>query len=328
MKLIICILLFSSLYFLNAESSTFLIEIARPKMIAVDDNHLYVSDQCSIFVFSLKDYKLLKRLGRRGQGPGEYSYRPSIQTIKNGLLATSLRKYCVYSDEQKLIKEKPLKEFFSPFMQVGNSFVVQKLHSTGNSLSVSVWIYNDILTPKKLLYKPPPSPRITIKSPIELVKPKLKFACFNEKIFLTPETEDFYIEVYNTEGKKIASIRRPYKRIKITDERKKKLKEVYWEIPIVKKNLEWNKKRSYIFPEYFHAINDFTVADNKLFVKTFANRNGQEEHIILDLDGNYQKTVYLPEAMPRFYSINKNKFYYIKENEDEETWELNVISIL
>ena len=59
----------------------------------------------------------------------------------------------------------------------------------------------------------------------------------------------------------------------------------------------------------------------------------------MDLKGKELGRVYMPlvEKAPlmarlngvdlQIYSIHKNKFYYLKENEDEEEWELHVQNI-
>jgi len=78
-----------------------------------------------------------------------------------------------------------------------------------------------------------------------------------------------------------------------------------------------------------------------MYVRTSRiNENTDEqEFIIMDLKGNILKTLYLPQTAnpqhfvkmmgmtPRFYSIANNRFYYLVENEEEETWELHVKDI-
>jgi hypothetical protein len=42
----------------------------------------------------------------------------------------------------------------------------------------------------------------------------------------------------------------------------------------------------------------------------------------MDLNGNTLKTVYI--VIKGLYTINEDRLYYLKENEDEEEWELFV----
>jgi hypothetical protein len=82
-----------------------------------------------------------------------------------------------------------------------------------------------------------------------------------------------------------------------------------------------------MFPEYYPAIKDFFAADNKIYVKTYKTRNGKEEFVILDLKGTFLKQFFLPESKSHLYTISKDVFYYLKEEEDLEEWELNKVVI-
>lgn len=302
-------------------------EIAYPRQIKVDDSRLYVSDQCSVFVYSLKNYKLLYRLGQKGEGPGEFRSNPVIQDLESKLLLASLEKICYFSKKGEYINEKRNPDFFSEVYQVGKSFVALKWDVDNKGTATSIWIYNDQLQPSKLLYKSPQNPHPKVNDPVKLVSPRLKLICQKSRIYLLPKTKDFYIEVYDSQGKQISIIKRDYEKIKITEQHKLKLKKEFWSIPSVIRNLSYHKKREYIFPEYFHAINDMDSSDNTLYIKTFFTKNNKEEYLLLNLDGKYLKKVYLPEAARNYFSFNNNQFYYITENIDEEAWELHMVDI-
>jgi hypothetical protein len=47
-----------------------LIQLAKPNSITVDKNHVYITDQGTISIYSLKDFKLEKAFGKKGEGPG------------------------------------------------------------------------------------------------------------------------------------------------------------------------------------------------------------------------------------------------------------------
>jgi hypothetical protein len=83
----------------------------------------------------------------------------------------------------------------------------------------------------------------------------------------------------------------------------------------------------------------FEIYNDKIYVSTFVRKDNKEKCIIMDLNGNIIGTSYLPitgqssfsaSSMGknnRFYGIAGNKFYYLKENEDEEVWELHAAEI-
>jgi hypothetical protein len=70
-------------------------------------------------------------------------------------------------------------------------------------------------------------------------------------------------------------------------------------------------------------MQNFIVVDDKIFIKSYArNRDDEVEFIILDLKGNLIKKKYIPDVKHNHYAIKNNTFYFLKENEEEEIWEL------
>jgi hypothetical protein len=64
-----------------------------------------------------------------------------------------------------------------------------------------------------------------------------------------------------------------------------------------------------------------------MYVKTFLTRNGKEEYMLMTLEGKYLKSVYLPEAARNYYAFKNNRFYFIRENLDEEEWEFRMVPV-
>lgn len=71
-------------------------EIINPDSITVDKNHIYITDFPSVYIYSLKDYRLIKKFGRIGEGPKEW--------LKYALLSLH-DNHLVISDQNK-IREK------------------------------------------------------------------------------------------------------------------------------------------------------------------------------------------------------------------------------
>ena len=46
-------------------------EVMKPQYMLVEDNRLYISEQSSIAMYSMENFKLVKRIGRKGEGPGD-----------------------------------------------------------------------------------------------------------------------------------------------------------------------------------------------------------------------------------------------------------------
>ena len=67
--LVFLILLITPVLF--AEEVT-LLEIFNPSSIKVDDQNIYIAQGENIFIYSAKDFKLIKKFGRLGEGPQEF----------------------------------------------------------------------------------------------------------------------------------------------------------------------------------------------------------------------------------------------------------------
>lgn len=84
------------------------------------------------------------------------------------------------------------------------------------------------------------------------------------------------------------------------------------------------------FRDFFPPIREINVDSDRIYALTYVfNGEGLRECIILDLQGEEIKRVFLP-VRPNYgmdfnavYTFHDGRFYHLKENFDEETWELH-----
>ena len=74
--------------FLIGGQSIVLPEIMQPSDLIVDGNHLYILDKdYSISMYNIPSFKLVKKFGKRGEGPGEFPARVyQIRSTSQGLM--------------------------------------------------------------------------------------------------------------------------------------------------------------------------------------------------------------------------------------------------
>jgi hypothetical protein len=87
---------------------------------------------------------------------------------------------------------------------------------------------------------------------------------------------------------------------------------------------------------YYHEklplARNFTVQKRGIFIETYQKRGNKSRFVFLDQAGKVKGDLYLTDAEPgrvkmsphSTYCIANNKYYYLKENLDEETWELHM----
>ncbi|MCP4150563.1 MAG: hypothetical protein GY757_22645, partial [bacterium] len=124
MKLVITgLFLFLLIWGLNAERIA-LPDASKPHHFPVDKNQLYVCQRENVLIYSLEDFKLKKKVGSIGEGPGEFKSAPMANTQTNQLLIRSLDKLLIFSKDGELINEIKSTNFvIGAMMPLGDLYV-------------------------------------------------------------------------------------------------------------------------------------------------------------------------------------------------------------
>ncbi len=304
-------------------------EIGRPDMLDIDGNRLYITEGASIYIYSQKDLKLIKKFGKAGEGPGEFVVNRFIRlNIRpNDLQVISVGKLSYFTKNGDFIKETRTNALNQGFQPIGDKFAAMSVTRENNRTYSTLNIYDSNLKKlgeihrwthflqgdKMLVFPDPPV-----------------FSTYDNKIFVA-RGRDFIIDAYDLSGKKLFSITYDYKKRKVTSEDKKMyhqnfstdrhFKQYY---PRIKNNMQ--------FPDYFPALEEFMASDNKLYVWTHNKEQGKTEFLVFDLEGKLLKKVYLPFFKRNFLTyfpmtIRNNTLYQLIDNPDTETWELHAAPV-
>jgi len=338
MILIIVLLLFLLLGlggFLYPGKVVVLDEVVNPFIMKVDDNQLYISDGAAIHIYSLKDYSLKKKFGRKGEGPREFKVEPTINmgsviidVYPDYLLVNSLGKISFFTKQGEFIKEI---RSISPngwFKVMGDRFVGYSRTIENKTNYLTVNIYDSTLNVVKELYKEPqwinPGKDINVFG----IRSALSYVSDN-KILI--ENRRSSIMVFNSNGKKLYSIDPQINPLKVTEKAKKRAHDFFKSLPQFKQLYTVIKDRLK-FPRYFPKIRFFFVTDHKIYVLSWRRKEKKSECFIYDLAGNLINKTYLPLEennifIPYPFAIGNGKHYQLVENEDDETWELHISPI-
>ena len=328
-KFLFCFLLFVVGSMHAAKVASFP-DIFKPVQMVIDDGTLYISDQNSILIYSMENFKLLRKIGGKGNGPGEFQRTPMVKVLQDEILAHSYIKFCRFTKEGKLLMEKR----FSTTMlyniyPVGDNYIIDAATlNIGDQTVREINIADQNLKKIRSLYTYIKEPKNSGgKRIIRLINPLVSFKCDANKIFLANGHKGFSIEIFDFEGKPVRVINRPFSKISIPENYKNKRKEDF--LRRFPQNLlnRITQRFEFDFPEYFPAIQFFIVSSDKIYVKTYGTKNKKEEYIILNLKGNFLKKVFLPETPSILAAIYNNKFYFLKDNEEKEEWELHCLEI-
>ncbi|MEN8153356.1 MAG: hypothetical protein ABFR75_04980 [Acidobacteriota bacterium] len=307
-------------------------EISKPQVLSISRDRLLITEGPNIYVYSMKDFKLLKKFGKAGEGPQEFKVSPfgvpMIAYFSDGnIFVSSDSKISYFSTGGDFIKEMKTPPFslFRPF----KNYYVATGNSTNNNnqMIIVINLHNSRLEKVKELYQSD----VTVGQNASFNYPtnNFTFEPYKDRLYLVRGKEGFVIDVMSLDGKRLYTIKKEYKEIKVDQEYRDKTFQQFKSDPNFKQFFEYLKQRIK-FKKYYPAIQDIRVIDDRIHVITFKKNNKDTECIILDLKGNELKRVYVPypelhgmDYLPEYDIFNK-KFYILIENEDEEVWELHV----
>ena len=306
-------------------------QLFRPGSITFDSNQLYITQEANIHIYSLPDYKLIKTFGSKGEGPQEFKINQVNKLLvfvtPDGIVVNSIGKVSLYKKDGTLVKElKAVRG--GPFMPLGDGFLGRDFTQEQGKNSITTNIYDANLTKVKEVA------RIEIPqrgSTIRAFPAAITSVAYGDKIF-TAGKKEFFISIYDFHGNPLTSItRKDYQYKKITEEDKERyfsgVKARFTEpgqYEYIKKNIQ--------FPETYPAIQHFYLADNKIYIQTYNEKDGKFEFIIYNTDGEFVKTTFIRivrSSTGAFYprAFHKGKFYQLILNDKSEKWELHAVEI-
>ncbi|UCH98522.1 MAG: 6-bladed beta-propeller [Candidatus Aminicenantes bacterium] len=314
-----------------------LAELSNPGVIEIDGDELFVLDDVQVYVYSLQDYRFLRKFGKKGEGPGELLPAPDLpitmQVGKEYVLLNSFNKMIYFTKTGKMIKEKRIPFIVFQVIPFGKNYAVTKFIRTNEGGSqVSLLIFSAEFKELKNLYE------TTLlndqgKGRIAFPLTSVYIQCLDNQLFLVDQQKEFEIQRFDLEGNRLTPIKKSYQKIKVTEAYKKESWEWIKLQPAYKNAPDIVKKMLY-FLEYLPVTKNFLAKNNKIYLQTYKTKDSLYEFFILDINGNVLKTVFLPGAKKESirpnpavtYAFQDNKYYYLEENLDEEEWELHGIT--
>jgi hypothetical protein len=322
---------------IQAEKIATLEEIMRPDAMEMGNNRLYIIERATIYIYSLEDFRLIKKFGKEGEGPREFKINPfgtplAAEPYNDKIYVSSDAKISVFTRDGKFIKESKVTAFavFIPFLDkylASGSSVDDK-----NQTLLSVNLHNETFEKIKELYVS--DIKVGASFMMDFPLNAFSFVPYKDRIYIAAGKEGFVIDVFDNRGTKLVRIKKDYKEtLKVSEDYQKG-------------SLEWFKANSFYnrywdffktrisFKSHYPAIRDMDVTDGRIYVLTYKKQNGNSECIIMDLQGKEIKRVFVPcpdmygmDFYPKYFYY-KRAFYTLVENEEEEVWELHKSDVI
>ncbi len=308
-------------------------DLQKPETVLVDQTQMYMTEGVFIYIYSLKDFKLIKKIGKKGEGPQEFISNPQygslVINVKTGdIFAESVGKVSWFAKDGTFKKEQrlpnPLVLFLQPF---GKNFVGMGFEPEGQKTMMKLNLYDDKFSKVKEIHKIEHYYQQG-KGTTMLQNPPFS-AIYDNKLFVAWQN-DIIIDVLDAEANKLYTIKHDIDRRPVTEKDKEKIIEFLKTNPATKDYFEFLKP--YNFPSNFPALQNLFVTGDKIYLVTFKDEGKQTEVLILDLKGKLLKRVLITLIMdtpivPYPYTIHEGILYQTAEDPDEEGWNLHVTEI-
>lgn len=327
--ILVLLLLVSFTFAGNAVRVVPLPDLVNPRKIAVDDNRLYIAEKIPVYIYSLKDFKLIKKFGKEGEGPREFKSRITRLEIQPGyIFINSAGKVSYFTKDGAFIKELRTAAPDLRLKPFGDRFAGERMASENSTLYNVVGIYDSSLKKIAEVYKQEREVQVGGKGTKIFAHPMPYYISGDKLLVVTGP--DFVIDVLDKTGKKQYAVTYDYKKIKVTAEDKKRVMNHLETDPETKPYLEMLKP--IIFPGCFPAIRNYYVSGGKVYVLTYKEENGKSEWLVFDIKGKFLKRLFLPykymSPVDEYPAAVKNEtLYQLIENEDAEEWELHITAI-
>ncbi len=308
-------------------------DILKPGSIVIEKDRMFVTEKATILIFDLNNSRLLKRFGKKGEGPGEFLGVIRLHIVSGKVLVSSLGKVSYFSMDGKFIedirspKDTGISGGFQPF---NNGYIGTGTDMDKNEGFRTINIYNSRLQKVKEIYRTSVGSRFdSLKGNKNFFKKAFSYKTFGSRIYISGE-EGFIVRAFNSNGDSLFTIKRDYKRLKFKERDKKNF------LNYLKANspdyVYRSMQKRLVFPEYYPVI-FFIYSDNsKIYIFTWKRSEEGLETFFYDPDGNFLGRRELPLHFmnPLLFSpftIYKGKIYQLIEEEENEIWQLKITDI-
>lgn len=306
-------------------------DVLKPDSITLNSNYLYVLEKSTIFVYSLKDMKLVNKFGQEGEGPKEFKtspFGPPMLAIAypDHLLVNSNNKISYFTVDGQFQKELRAPSF-TVLTELSDHFVGGGTTQRDQEFFLSINLYGPAVNKIKELYVSDITvgPNATFNLPAST----FDFAVYKDKIYAVTGKTECIIDVFDITGKQLSRIEKDIEKQPVTEQYKKETMTWFEKESTFKQFFQYIKQRI-SFKSNFPAVQQIFINNDKIYILTYKKKEDRTEVWVLDLAGKEIKRVNLPLARatpimtPTLHAIENNHFYKIIENEEDELWEIYI----
>jgi hypothetical protein len=302
-----------------------------------EDDYVFIKEKKNIeaLIYSLKQKKIIAKLCKKGEGPGETRWIKDLVYHNNQVFVAGSTKILIYSLVGKLVMELPFPANCNP-KPFGTNYISKKPDLQSTNLAHDWYSYiNIVLLDKsfdveRILY----SGRIrrsmnfdkkTMRRNMLYFSGCLRAISYKEKLVIGDSEKGFHFKIFDHGGELLYEINRPYLKRKVTNIEKEKI------MKDQKKNKRLRRYNVKFFDTY-PAFGNFTVDGSMIYV-IIHPENGYYTIIIMNLSGDLKNVIKIPiKYFPDDYIyrnpiISNGSLFYLKDDYETNQWAIFSINI-
>ena len=310
---------------LKAEKLAVLPQVMRPNYLAFTDQRIYVVEESAkihIFAKSPKGIVFEKTFGQEGKGPGEFDWIHRIRPLKDHLEIPTEGKFARFTLDGHFINEikLPVSVFKNRIYRVGENYLVRDMQIDNEGFTITIRLYDEKFKLIRELGRRRQAASLFHINPVA----NYYSACVNgEKVFVADSGKETTVGIYSQNGVQSGKVRLPLLPLKITAAMKDVILKPFKGSPS-----RWSEiEKRILLPDQTPGLDFLDVMDGKYIARTYRYQEDSVEFVIFDGQGRELKRLFLPYTgrlnNGRTFCFFQGRYYYLRENIDEETWELH-----
>lgn len=301
-------------------------DLLKPEALYAEGEHVYIAEGNVIKVFSLTNGKKLYQLTQSGEGPNEFISCPELTFLPEHIVATGRGKVIFYQRDGKELDEKKVPYDMRMYPVKGNYISDREvLDRKRNRIITESYLYNGDFQKIALLKTGVVESAVIAHSPKQdyyMVPNGYGVITDGKNICVYDSQKGFFIEIFDHEGKIIATLNKYYPKVKVSTAYKDR------RMNALKKEKSWNAMKvefNFVFPEYFPAFRRVYINDGLLFILTDTPEEEKRALAVMDYSGKILAKSMVPNQYYQYFY--KGKMFYFKESEDEK-WILHILKLI
>ncbi|MDY0296859.1 MAG: hypothetical protein RB296_06025 [Acidobacteriota bacterium] len=312
-------------------------KVVNPHCLRAYDGRLYLLEDGTVHVFNGETGAWIHSFGRTGEGPGETRRFPSrgnmLRINDRGVFIDAREKIVWFDWSGRLIREfhKPYGHFVVEPLEDGWVSLYRETTPTGIILTVTR-CSDDFTVRSRYITS------VSKASGFSLFPDPINFVAAGETFYVEDSQRGFVISQYHLDGHSLRTLGSRREPVEVSPE---DIQFAWSELaadPETQMHGGLDRVRRMLgitVPRTFPPIKELSADRAHLFVKTFARKDGDCEFLVFNHQGRALGRVdlpvtpadafddYLTGRLDRYYAFEGDFFYFLRENEAEEAWELH-----